>query len=180
AKPDGRAVSEFPDGLRRCAESCLFYPAHVGPYPSVSICSSRSMALRTSSRMVSIFSSALFLAFSLGGFSFGGAFCSIGSVGSVLVGAGFGSVGLVSVEVVLVWLYHLVFFRLVDSALCFCFIDLSEGVSYDVSFEVCDSKPVAGLRDIGFCYRFPDRVGYGEGFQTGRGGWDLFFRGFLF
>src|SRR5438132_9258402 len=98
AKPDGRAVSEFPDGLRRCAESCLFYPAHVGPYPSVSICSSRSMALRTSSRMVSIFSSALFLAFSLGGFSFGGVLSSVGSVDSVLAGAGFDSAGLASVE----------------------------------------------------------------------------------
>ena len=47
--------------------------------------------------MVSIFSSALFLAFSLGGFSFEGAFCSVGS-GSVLAGAGFGSAGLASVE----------------------------------------------------------------------------------
>src|SRR2546422_11714583 len=54
------------------------------------------MALRTSSLMVSIFSSALFLAFSLGGFSFGGGFCSVGSVGSVLAGTGVGSAGLVS------------------------------------------------------------------------------------
>ena len=56
------------------------------------------MALRTSSRMVSIFSSALFLAFSLGGFSFGGVLSSVGSVDSVLAGAGFDSAGLASVE----------------------------------------------------------------------------------
>src|SRR2546427_2439311 len=64
-------------------------------YPSVSICSRRSMALRTSSLMVSIFSSALFLAFSRG-LSFGGGGSSVvGSVGSALASACFGSVGLV-------------------------------------------------------------------------------------
>src|SRR5260370_39406968 len=97
AKPDCCAVSEFSDCLRCRAQTCFFYPAHLcRAYPSVSICSSRSMALRTSSLMVSIFSSALFLAFSLGGFSFGGAFSPVCSSGSVLAAAGFWLAGLVS------------------------------------------------------------------------------------
>ncbi len=94
------------------------------------------MALRTSSLMVSIFSSALFLAFSLGGFSFEGALSSVGSVGSVLAGAGFGSAGLVSVDAG------------IDGAFRFRFVDLGERVSYDVSLEISYSELVSGFRDI--------------------------------
>src|SRR5260370_15855239 len=53
-----------------------------------------------------------------------------------------------SFEVVLVWLYHLVFFGLVDGAFCFCFVDLCQRVSYDVSLEVSDSEFVSCFRYI--------------------------------
>src|SRR3989449_3940715 len=66
--------------------------------PSVSICSRRSIALRTSSRMVSSRSSALFLGFSFAGRSFGGFVA--GGVGLVSILRG--SVGLVIVSDVVV------------------------------------------------------------------------------
>src|SRR2546425_10608903 len=70
--------------------------------PSVSICSRRSIALRTSSRMVSSRSSALFLGFSFGGRSLGG-FAS-GGVGLVSVLGFSGGLGVASTVVVTVGL----------------------------------------------------------------------------
>ncbi len=89
--------------------------------------------------MVSIFSSALFLAFSLGGFSFGGVLSSVGSVDSVLAGAGFDSAGLASVEAG----------RLRDGRI--------------FSIRACMSRKSC-FRDVRVGYCFPDWVGYWEGF----------------
>src|SRR2546422_8156629 len=68
--------------------------------PSVSICSRRSMALSTSSRIVSNRSSALFLGFSFAGRSFGGFVA--GAAGVFFALFGLAGVGVVFVVLVLV------------------------------------------------------------------------------
>src|SRR5207244_3953048 len=71
SESDGGFVSDFSYCLCSSAYPCLVCPGQVLVQPSVSICSRRSMALSTSSRMVSSRSSALFFGFSFAGRSFG-------------------------------------------------------------------------------------------------------------
>src|SRR3990172_12763024 len=79
-------------------------------YPSVSICSRRSMALRTSSRMASSRSSALFLGFSLEGLSlFALGWAGVAGGVSVFTGWGVGTGTLASCAMIwvmlgLIWL----------------------------------------------------------------------------
>src|SRR5207244_8908429 len=104
SESDGGFVSDFSYCLCSSAYPCLVCPGQVLVQPSVSICSRRSMALRTSSRMVSSRSSALFLGFSFGGRSFAG----LAVAGVVLVSVSGGSEGLgvadVVVTVGMIWL----------------------------------------------------------------------------
>src|SRR4029077_20725856 len=89
------------------ANTSLVCPGQVLAQPSVSICSRRSIALSTSSRMVSRRSSALFLGFSFGGRSLGG-FASVG-VGLVSVLGVSGGRGMVSIVVFTIGLIWLIF-----------------------------------------------------------------------
>src|SRR5205807_4813210 len=100
-------VFNFAYCLCGSAYTSLVCPGQVLAQPSVSICSRRSIALSTSSRMVSSRSSALFLGFSFGSRSLGG-----------FVGAGFAlvsvlgisaSLGVVSDVVIMVGLLWLIF-----------------------------------------------------------------------
>src|SRR5205807_8223937 len=99
-------VFNFAYCLCGSAYTSLVCPGQVVAQPSVSICSRRSIALSTSSRMVSSRSSALFLGFSLRGRSFGG--FAAGVVGLVSVLGGSDALGGIAWDVAimpgLIWL----------------------------------------------------------------------------